>query len=447
MRRALFWAQGGDFAPPSGLHAYGWHVEAAGDLPEPQSGPNHEKCEVGLAAFDPAQVPLSAVQEMVLAKPSLEWIALIPPNSIHHGDVKKAIGDTFFDYHTLPVQPELLAACMGHAAGMAGLRHRADWGTDEGRGEFSMVGRSPQMSRLYRAVSRIAATDAPVLICGETGTGKELVARAIHDASARRAAPFVALNCGALPETLIQAELFGYEKGAFTDAKTRHIGRIEAATAGTLFLDEVGDLPASVQAVLLRFLQEKTIERLGGVKLIPLDVRVLAATHIDLERLISGNRFREDLYYRLNVLRIEVPPLRHRQGDIELLANSMLQKFASRAKRRIRGFSCAALDWMNFYEWPGNVRELINRVQRAAVMCEGRLVSVADLGFERRTSPRSALKLASSRKQAEQEAIRDALARFRTMTQASAELGISRMTLYRLMAKYGMTRDGSSEAS
>jgi DNA-binding NtrC family response regulator len=198
---------------------------------------------------------------------------------------------------------------------------------------------------------------------------------------------------------------------------------------------------------LLRFLQEKTIERLGGVKLIPLDVRVLAATHIDLERLISGNRFREDLYYRLNVLRIEVPPLRHRQGDIELLANSMLEKFASRAKRRIRGFSCAALDWMNFYEWPGNVRELINRVQRAAVMCEGRLVSVADLGFERRTSPRSALKLASSRKQAEQEAIRDALARFRTMTQASAELGVSRMTLYRLMAKYGMTRDGSSEAS
>lgn len=410
-------------------------------------GPIPARYEVGLAAFDPAKVPLSVVQETVLATPSLEWIALIPPKSIQDSSVKKAIGDTFFDYHTLPVRPELLAVCLGHAAGMAKLRQRASWEASEDTGEFSMVGRSPIMFRLYRTIRRIAATDAPVLISGETGTGKELAARAIHDASERRAAPFVALNCAALPETLIQAELFGYEKGAFTDAKTRHMGRIEAAAGGTLFLDEIGDLPASVQAVLLRFLQEKTIERLGGVKLIPIDVRVLAATHIDLEHLISGNRFREDLYYRLNVIRLEVPPLRLRQGDIELLANSMLQKFAHRAETRIRGFSRAALDHMNLYGWPGNVRELINRVRRGAVMCEGRLVSVADLGFERRMSLRNALKLASSREQAEQEAIRDALARFRTVTQASAELGISRMTLYRLMAKHGMTRDSRSGAS
>jgi len=385
------------------------------------------------------------IQDAVLATRPLEWIALIPPNRFADAGVKKAIGDTFFDYHTMPVHTGMLAACLGHASGMVELRQDIDVRASGGLGEFAMVGRSQRMCRLYRAIHRIATTDVPVLISGETGTGKELAARAIHDASGRRDAPFVAVNCGALPETLIQAELFGYEKGAFTDAKARHIGRIEGAAGGTLFLDEIGDLPPSVQAVLLRFLQERTIERLGGAKLIPLDVRVVAATHIDLEQLIRTNRFREDLYYRLNVLRLEVPTLRDREGDVTLLANFMLERFARRTKTRIRGFSGEALDRMNSYEWPGNVRELTNRVHRAAVMCEGRLISVSDLGFERRTSSRNALRLANSRQQAEQEAIRDALTRFRTLTRASTELGISRMTLYRLMAKYGMTREIDSQ--
>src|SRR5690606_39169086 len=264
---------------------------------------------------------------------------------------------------------------------------RASGAQGEGaRGQFAMVGRSAAMRSLYQAIRRISASEAPVLITGETGTGKELAARALHEGSTRRNAPFVAVNCGALPETLIQAELFGHERGAFTDARERKLGRIEMAAGGTLFLDEIGDLPLSVQTVLLRFLQEGTIERLGGRSTTRVDVRVIAATHVDLERSIAEARFREDLYYRLNVLRLRVPPLREREGDVELLAQAMFERFAQRAGKRIRGFSRAAMDRMVAHPWPGNVRELVNRVQRGVVMCEGRLIAPADLGLERRAA-------------------------------------------------------------
>jgi DNA-binding NtrC family response regulator len=236
----------------------------------------------------------------------------------------------------------------------------------------------------------------------------------------------------------VQTELFGHERGAFTDARERKIGRIEAAAGGTVFLDEIGDLPAAVQAMLLRFLQEHTIERLGGRTTIHVDCRVIAATHVKLEELVQRGNFREDLYYRLNVLRLHVPPLREREGDVTLIARQLLQQSRQAMRTHARGFSRAALDCMSLHEWPGNVRELINRVQRAAVLCEGRLIRPADLGLEKRSMARGLQRLEDSRELAEERAIRDALIRNRTVSAASTELGISRMTLYRRLAKYGL---------
>ena len=230
-----------------------------------------------------------------------------------------------------------------------------------------------------------------------TGTGKELVARTIHGLSGRRNAPFNTVDCGALPQPLIQTELFGYEKGAFTDAKARKLGRIEGAAGGTILLDEIGDLPLAVQSTLLRFLRERTITRVGGRAATPVDVRVIAATHVDLEQLVAEGRFREDLFFRLNVLRLRTPPLRQRPGDIELLARWMLQSFGREANPRVRDFSRLAVERMNTHEWPGNVRELINRVQRAIVMCKGRLITAADLGLERRAPIRTGARDGSAR--------------------------------------------------
>lgn len=438
MRPVLFWAPTNGFAPPKGLEQQGWHVLLAAGPGNVPSIPAGEHFLVGLAAFDPAEAWLSAIQEAILATHPMAWIALMPPRRLENTAARQVIADTFFDFHTLPLDIVHLALSLGHAYGMALLREIPRPDSSLPATEFSMVGRSPPMQRLYQNIRRIADTDASVLITGETGTGKELAARAIHMASPRRDAPFVALNCAALPENLIQAELFGYEKGAFTDARTRKIGRIEMAAGGTVFLDEIGDLPLSVQATLLRFLQEHTIERLGGKGSIQVDVRVLAATHVDLEKRVAEGRFREDLYYRLNVLRLEVPPLRERAGDVELLAWHVFLQHANRPGSRLRGFSRTALDCMNAYDWPGNARELINRVHRAVVMGEGRLVSPVDLGLERRTAPRGPRSLEVSREEAERIAVRDALVRCRTVTQASAELGVSRMTLYRLMAKHGL---------
>ncbi len=224
------------------------------------------------------------------------------------------------------------------------------------------------MQALYRSIRKVAITDAPVFISGESGTGEELTAVAIHERSVRRDQPFVAINCGAIPPHLLQSELFGYERGAFTGANQRKIGRVEAANGGTLFLDEIGDLPLESQASLLRFLQERKIERLGGQTSTEVDVRIISATHVDMQTAMIEGRFRADLYHRLCVLQIDEPPLRVRGKDIELLANHMLKRFRKDASRRLRGFSPCAIAALHNYGWPGNVRELINRVRRAIVM-------------------------------------------------------------------------------
>jgi DNA-binding NtrC family response regulator len=281
-------------------------------------------------------------------------------------------------------------------------------------------------------------TDAPVFISGESGTGKELTAVAIHERSARRDQPFVAINCGAIPAHLLQSELFGYERGAFTGANQRKIGRVEAANGGTLFLDEIGDLPLESQASLLRFLQERKVERLGGHGSTPVDVRIISATHVDMQTAMIEGRFRADLYHRLCVLQIDEPPLRARGKDIELLAKHMLDRFKKDASRRLRGFSPCAIAAIHNYGWPGNVRELINRVRRAIVMSEGRQITARDLelGEYVEVAPVS---LAQAREAAERQAIELALLRHRgRLGDAAHELGISRVTLYRLLSAHGM---------
>ena len=283
-----------------------------------------------------------------------------------------------------------------------------------------------------------------MFISGESGTGKELTALAIHERSPRRKSPFVPINCGAIPHHLLQSELFGYERGAFTGANQRKIGRVEAANGGTLFLDEIGDLPMESQASLLRFLQEGKIERLGGHESIPVDVRIISATHVVLEGAKSDGRFRQDLFHRLCVLRVDEPPLRARGKDIELLAHHILGKFKTDGARKIRGFTPSAIAAMYNYNWPGNVRELINRVRRAIVMAENKLISAEDLDLAN-YSEQQTMSLAQAREAAEKRAIEVALLRHRhRLNEAAADLGISRVTLYRLMGSHGL-RDTSGD--
>lgn len=304
--------------------------------------------------------------------------------------------------------------------------------------EAQIIGRSDGMRKLLANLQRIsAATDVPVLVYGESGTGKELVARALHFNSARKDGPFVAVNCGALPPSLIHAELFGYEKGAFTGAQHRAVGRLEAANSGTIFLDEIGDLPLELQVNLLRFIQERTIERLGSNTSIHVDTRIVAATHRDLARMVERNEFREDLYYRLNVLELHLPPLRERGDDIRLLAEHYLRVFAEERQGEVAGFDQQALEWMAAYSWPGNIRELVNRVHRAVIMFDDPWISAQALGARGIANGTPVSSLARAKCEAERQAILCSLQNCRfNISAAARQLNITRTTLYRLMEKH-----------
>lgn len=348
--------------------------------------------------------------------------------------VSRVIANYFYDYHTLPLDVDRLLVTLGHAYGMAEIAHSHFEQQVEDPVTFAMVGRSPHMRALFHQINKIAAVDISVLIRGESGTGKELSAQAIHRLSSRSNGPFIAVNCGALPKDLIQTELFGHEKGSFTGASRHRVGRIEAAQGGTLFLDEVGDLPLDLQVNLLRFLQEKTINKVGSSSQIPVDVRVVSATNVNLEKAVEEGRFREDLYYRLNVLHLDMPPLRERGEDVELLAKHFVQKFAKSMNPNLKGFNQQAIEAVNRYPWPGNVREMINRIQRAVVMCEGKLIKPRDLGLDQDAPNSTLITLAEARAQAEKEAIEKTLSVMRNnVSNAAKRLGISRVTLYRLM--------------
>ena len=305
-----------------------------------------------------------------------------------------------------------------------------------------VIGESPAMLKVCRAIERVARADASVVLTGESGTGKEVVARAMHAASARRSRRFVAINCAAIPETLLEAELFGYERGAFTGAVKQTLGKIEHAHGGVLFLDEIGDLPPSLQGKLLRFLQERVIERIGGRKEIAVDVRVVCATHRDLRKLLEQGAFREDLYYRLAEVEVHIPPLRERAGDAVLMARRFLARYGCSANRRIEGYTAAALQAIDGHPWPGNVRELQNRVKRAIIMADGLMISPEDLDLDRDGEPDEGLNLRACRERAEHTVLLRALARSDgNLSQAARLIGVSRPTLYDLLRHHGLRAD------
>jgi two-component system NtrC family response regulator len=307
-----------------------------------------------------------------------------------------------------------------------------------------MIGQCPEMQAVFSTMRKIASSDAAVLVQGESGTGKELVARAIHTMSPRKNGPFVPINCSAIPETLLEPELFGHERGSFTGAHAQVQGKVEYAQDGTLFLDEIGELPLSLQVKLLRFLQDKTIQRVGGREDISVNTRILAATNKDLLKEVESGKFREDLYYRLGVVLIKVPPLRERNGDIPVLAIFFLKRYCDLYNKRLRGFNSAAIDSMDTYAWPGNIRELENKIQRAVLLSEGPLIVAHDLGFDVTLMPQRKVNsdirtLKEAKEGVEKEMVVFSLERHAgNIAKSAAELGISRPTLYDLMKKYGL---------
>jgi two-component system NtrC family response regulator len=355
----------------------------------------------------------------------------------------QAISQGAYDFFCKPIQIEELKIVLRRAFYLSQLEreHRELQQLVGGESFEGMLGTSPQMQEVFTAVRKVGATDAPVLIVGENGTGKELVAQAIHRKSSRKEHPFVPINCGAIPETLLESELFGHEKGAFTGAHIQRKGRVEAAQGGTLFLDEIGEVSATLQVKLLRFLQEHRIQRVGGREDIVVDSRVIAATNTDLEQGMREGRFREDLYYRLGVVVISVPPLRDRQGDIPLLANTLLQRYAAEDKKKITGFTPQALRSLEAHDWPGNVRELENRVKRAVIMAEGVKVTPGDLELTSSYATYQGMGLREARETLEKDLIERSLSRNRgNVTKAAADLGVSRPTLYELMQKLGIEK-------
>ena len=402
--------------------------------------------EVGLVILFSCE-PERSVQwviDLMLARRKMQWIMALSRQCLDRKLLSSIIAERCCDYHTLPIDPARLVVTLGHAYGMVNLTETALRHQRETESQYGLIGNSAVMQTLFRGIQKAAEVDVPVLITGESGTGKEQAARAIHEYSARVVSPFVAMNCAALPANLIQSELFGHEKGAFTGASERRIGHLESANGGTLFLDEIGDLAPELQANLLRFLEEKKIRRLGSTKPIPVNVRVIAATNTHLEQVVRDGRFREDLYYRLNVLHLRAPALRERKNDVELLAKHFFTKFAAETRTSAKGLSRDALEVINRYDWPGNVRELMNRVRRAVLLSEGPYVTPDDLELERRSLGRGFVTLDEARMAAERETIESTLLRTRfNIARAAQELGVSRMTLYRLMEKYDIRRDNS----
>ena len=349
-----------------------------------------------------------------------------------------------YDFYQKPVDIEQLGLIVRRALGLhrieAENRRLAEKTGAGNRVLGSLITAAPEMVRVARTIERVANTSVSVMLLGASGTGKELLARGLHEASDRRDGSFVAINCAAIPETLLEAELFGHEKGAFTGAVKTTEGKIEQAHGGTLFLDEVGDIPLPLQVKLLRFLQERTIERIGGRSAIAVDTRIVCATHQDLEAMTADGRFREDLFYRLAEIVVKIPGLAERPGDAVLLAKAFLKRFAGEMNPQVRGFAPDALAAIDGWPWPGNVRELENRVKRAVIMTDGKLVSAEDLDLDdAEGSEHEALNLKSAREQSDRRMIRQALARSEGNISSTAKLlGISRPTLYDLLKQYDL---------
>ncbi|WP_249196345.1 sigma-54 dependent transcriptional regulator [Burkholderia cenocepacia] len=436
-RPLVYLSQQHDAALVDVLASRGWDVWRAKTVADALNLVKANRPHAGIVDFDSFASPDVASFEALLRDPRVGWVALADGERLRNITIARLIRHCCFDYVRNAAAYTTIGYLVGHAYGMLKLAD-GDPAEEAPPTGGAMIGACGAMRRLFATIRKVANTEAAVFIAGESGTGKELTAAAIHRQSSRADAPFVAVNCAAIPTTLLQAELFGHERGAFTGAHQRKIGRIEAAHGGTLFLDEIGDMPFESQASLLRFLQEGRIERLGGHASIPVDVRIVSATHVDLEAAMQAGRFRADLYYRLCVLRIDEPPLRMRGRDIMLLADDVLRRYRDDGSYRIRGFTPCAIEAIHTYPWPGNVRELINRIRFAVVMTNGPLISAADLELRPYTSLRQPT-LAQARRQAERHAIEETLLRHRHQhADVAAELGISRATLYRLMTAHGL---------
>jgi two-component system NtrC family response regulator len=387
---------------------------------------------------DGAEEGLSTLDEILRVAP-LTRVIIVTGNG-DRSNALKAVQLGAFDFHLKPIDLDEYRVVLRRAAILQQLTRESE---DSAQAEENAVrfedilGSTPRMREIFMITQRVAKTDATVLIEGESGTGKELIARAVHSRSSRRGGPFVAINCGAIPESLLESELFGHERGAFTGAHVQRKGKFELADKGTLFLDEIGELPLLLQVKILRFLQERTVERIGGRQPIAVDLRVIAATNRDLKSQLERGLFREDLYYRLSVVRIDVPPLRERGEDIALIAHTFLQRAVQSQRRRIR-FSSEALQAIVAYGWPGNVRELENKVSRAVIMAKGRVIEPVDLDL-----PSAMLgdagSLRETRDRVERQRLVEVLMRHRgNVSQASRELKVSRPTLHGLLDKHSI---------
>ena len=377
--------------------------------------------------------------------PCLQMVALVERVQAEKPENASFLHAYFFDICFAPIEPMRLTFSIGHAwtmAGVANMQYEGEGACCAQADDGELVGHSEAMQAVRRSIKRYAGTPLPVLITGPTGTGKELAARSIHEASERADKPFVAVNCGALAPNLVQSELFGHEKGAFTGATKRRIGWVESANGGTLFLDEIGDLPLDTQVSLLRFLQQGEIQRVGGETTIPADARIIAATHVDLAQAVLDGSFREDLFFRLDVLPLSMPPLSERGTDVLELAQHFLDRFCQELGVKRKRLSPPTEAAMLAYDWPGNIRELMNRLRRGIVLSDGPSVSLSELENITETNDGEMHTLTQAREKAERQAIAEAISRAgRNVTEAARLLDVSRCTLHRLIRKYGLSLD------
>lgn len=418
------------------FNALNWHCIQATSVAE--SIRHIEKYDINVAmamiSSSYQEVVFKALTRLYEVKSSILWIAISSDNQFPQYPQSHQFPRYFIDYHHQPLDWTRLKHTLGHAHGMAALQLEKAAELNNPQDNHVILGQSATIRRLKASLEKIARVDGAVLISGETGTGKGLSAHLIHAKSRRKNGPFITINCGALPASLIHSELFGHERGAFTGAEKRYIGHIEKANKGTLFLDEIGDLSLESQVNLLQFIEEHTIERLGGSQTISIDCRIIFASHVNLEAAIDEGRFREDLYHRLNILRIHIPSLREYREDIELLANAYLRIHQQGNNKLI--FSAEALEIMFRYEWPGNVRELKNRIQRAVVMTEGKQIYPTDLGIKIVNYRSQQLDLMQHRLEIDTEVLLDAIKRnSHNISAAARDLNISRTTFYRLIKK------------
>jgi two-component system NtrC family response regulator len=383
---------------------------------------------------------MQTLRETLSLAPATKVIVVTGNND--RDNAVRAVSLGAYDFYQKPVDTDVLRLIVSRAFHIHALeqQNRQLQETQFTTPFEGMIATDDSMLKVRRMIEKIAPADVSVLILGESGTGKELIARAVHKQSVRRDGKFVAINCAAIPEQLLESELFGYEKGAFTGAVKQTIGKVELASGGTLFLDEIGDMPIALQAKLLRFLQNHVIERVGGRQEIPVDVRVVCATNKDLQQLIIEQRFRQDLFFRIGEVTIDVPPLRERRGAATVLAHAMLRKFGGMHGRPKRGFTEEAAAALEAYSWPGNVRELENRVKTAMIMGDGPLLTAEDLHLKETVNGELLFNLKEVRTRAERQAIRQALSITEgNISRTSELLGVSRPTLYDLMDKYGIS--------